>query len=86
MNLTRSIKQKALAIGFDLVGVTTADPIAADQTELFRKWLEAGYAAEMHYMHRNLEKRLDPAELMEGARSVICVGVDYNPAIRQPLP
>jgi epoxyqueuosine reductase len=86
MDLTRSIKQKALAIGFGLVGVTGAEPIDTAQTELFRKWLEAGYAAEMQYMRRNLEKRLDPAELMEGARSVICVGVGYNPATRQPPP
>ena len=86
MNLTESIKQKALAIGFDLVGITTAKPIGAGQTEMFRKWIEAGNAAEMQYMRRNLEKRVNPAELMEGARSVICVGVDYTPAIRQPSP
>ncbi|MCK4958659.1 MAG: tRNA epoxyqueuosine(34) reductase QueG [Planctomycetes bacterium] len=84
--MTESIKQKALAIGFDLVGVTGADLVDAAQAELFRKWLNAGYAAEMQYMQRNLEKRLNPAKLMEGAKSVICVGVDYNPANRPPPP
>jgi len=79
MNLTESIKQKAIDIGFDLVGVTGAEAIDADQIEYLSSWLTAGHAAAMHYMHRNFEKRTKPAELLAGAKSVICVGLNYKP-------
>jgi epoxyqueuosine reductase len=33
----------------------------------------------MDYMHRNLDKRTNPARLLEDAQSVICVGLNYTP-------
>ena len=33
----------------------------------------------MEYMHRNFEKRTDPGMLLEGAQSVICLGMNYKP-------
>jgi epoxyqueuosine reductase len=79
MNPADQIRQQALVLGLDLVGITDASPIEAGQVELLADWLEAGYAGEMGYMHRNLEKRICPAKLLEGARSVICVGLNYKP-------
>ena len=79
MNLTESIKQKAIDIGFDLVGITGAETIDTDQIEYLSSWLTAGHAAAMHYMHSNFEKRINPAELLAGAKSVICVGLNYKP-------
>jgi len=69
-------------LGFDLVGVTNASPLDAGQMELLADWLKAGYAARMNYMHRNLEKRIDPAKLLENAQSIIVVGLNYKP----PMP
>jgi epoxyqueuosine reductase len=40
----------------------------------------------MAYMHKNLQKRLDPARLMENARSVIVVGLNYTPPKREQGP
>jgi epoxyqueuosine reductase len=42
-------------------------------------WLQSGFAGQMDYMHRNLQKRINPAKLMEAARSVIVVGLNYTP-------
>jgi epoxyqueuosine reductase len=42
-----------------------------------RKWLDAGYHADMAWMERTAEKRLDPGLVLEGARSAILLGVDY---------
>jgi len=84
MNLTESIKQKALDLGFDLVGVTTAETIDAEQVEFLQKWLKAGFAGQMDYMRRNFEKRIEPAKLLKGARSVICVGLNYTPPVTKP--
>ncbi len=79
MSLTQDIKQKAIQLGFELVGVTDAAPISAEHSAALEKWLKSGFAGQMGYMHRNLQKRLNPARLMEGARSVIIVGLNYNP-------
>lgn len=79
MSLTEQIRQKAVDLGFDLVGITEASPVSAEHAGAFLQWLRDGCAGEMGYMARNLEKRLDPAKLLDGARSVICVGLNYQP-------
>jgi len=84
MGLTHNIKQKALELGFDIVGITDASPIDSCQAGFLFKWVESGFAGQMAYMHKNLEKRIGPAGLLENARSVICVGLNYNtPALPQ---
>ncbi|MEA3224811.1 MAG: tRNA epoxyqueuosine(34) reductase QueG, partial [Planctomycetota bacterium] len=79
MSLSQDIKRKTMDLGFDLVGVTGSAPIDARQAETFAVWLESGFAGEMDYMHRNLQKRLSPTKLMEGAQSIIVVGLNYTP-------
>ncbi len=80
MSLSQDIKHKTIELGFDLLGVTDAAPIDAEQAKAFAEWLDSGFAGDMDYMHRNLQKRLSPAKLTEGARSVIVVGLNYTPA------
>ncbi|NIT57827.1 MAG: tRNA epoxyqueuosine(34) reductase QueG, partial [Aliifodinibius sp.] len=55
MSKAHDIKAKALEIGFDLVGITEAEPIEREQFILFTDWLAFGYAGRMSYMHRNLD-------------------------------
>lgn len=82
MGLAGQIKQKGLELGFDLVGITDACPIEAQQVEILTNWLKFGFAGRMDYMHRNFQKRIDPAKLLEGAQSVIVVGLNYTPPRR----
>jgi len=84
MSLSQDIKHKTIELGFDLVGVTDAAPIDARQAEIFAQWLKSGFAGQMDYMHRNLQKRLDPARLFENAQSVIVVGLNYTPPKHKP--
>jgi len=84
MSLTKDIKQRALELGFDLVGITDASSINVNQVELLSGWLKSGYAGQMNYLHRNFEKRINPANLLENAQSVICVGLNYKP-LKQKL-
>ena len=79
MDLTQEIKHKALELGFDLVGIADALPIDKQQENVLCGWLHSGFAGQMAYMHQNLEKRIDPAGLLENAQSVICVGLNYTP-------
>ena len=84
MSLAQDIKQKALDLGFDLVGITDARPIDAEQTKILTDWLKYGFAGQMSYMHRNLDKRTNPSKLLENAKSVIVVGLSYKPPGHKP--
>ncbi len=80
MDVTGSIKEKAIEIGFDIVGITDAGPISKADEQAYRNWLDAGLAGEMGYMHRNFQKRIEPAKLLKGAKSVICVALNIKRA------
>ena len=80
MTITERIKEKALELGFDLVGITDASPVGTEQVNRLIGWLDAGYAGRMTWLHSNLEKRTDPAKLLPGAKSVIVVALNYKPA------
>ena len=84
MSLADDIKRKAIELGFDLVGITDASPIDVRQVEFFADWLASGFAGQMGYMHRNFEKRINPAKLLENAQSVIVVGLNYTSSPIQP--
>lgn len=45
----------------------------------FQKWLVNGMHGEMEYMARNIDKRLDPQKLIEGAKTIIVVLQNYYP-------
>ncbi|MBN2490825.1 MAG: tRNA epoxyqueuosine(34) reductase QueG [Planctomycetes bacterium] len=73
--LTRFVKDRARAVGFDRVGVAAAGR-ARDAGRL-RAWLEAGRHGEMAYLERHFEQRVDPRALLPGARSVVSVALGY---------
>ncbi len=79
MTLAQEIKQQSFRLGFDLVGITDAEAIDDGHVRFFTDWLSRSYAGRMDYMHRNLEKRINPAKLLPGAQSVIVVGLNYTP-------
>lgn len=83
--LAERVKQLALAVGFDLAGIASPEPSA--ETERFRSWLALGYAGEMRWLERRVEERVDPRRVLGGVRSVICVGLVYDPGARpEPRP
>lgn len=67
------VKSRALALGFDLVGIAPACP--SEHREHLLGWLAAGRHADMAYMARDVERRLDIREHLPSARSVIMVAV-----------
>jgi epoxyqueuosine reductase QueG len=78
MSLEQEIKDKGRELGFDAVGITGASPIGREHVEHLQEWLRRGYAGPMEYMSRNLEKRIDPAQLRKGTQSVIVVALNYK--------
>ena len=73
---TRWICAQASAAGFDLCGV--APLTGLDDLKYLRGWLDRGHAGEMKYLHD--PRRADPKLVMEGARGLIVVGLNYNSA------
>jgi epoxyqueuosine reductase len=76
--LKATIRERALELGFDAFGVAAATDIG-HYREFYMQWLEKGYNGRMSYMVRNVEKRLNPGQLFEGARSVLVVAKNYFP-------
>jgi len=79
-DLADDAKALALAVGFDLAGVTDAVP--RPETEFLRDWIARGFAGEMDYIERRVEQRVDPRLVVPDARSVIAVGLVYDPGAR----
>lgn len=74
--LAVEIKQKATALGFDLVGIAPAEP--SRYRDYFRRWLDDGQAGSMEYLARRFDERTAPATYFPGARSVVCVAINYH--------
>ena len=73
----KTLKRLAGECGFELAGVASAVP--SEDFEWYREWVEQGFAGEMKYLtDRRAEVRRDPRNLLESARSMICVGKLYN--------
>jgi epoxyqueuosine reductase len=70
------IKALAVEAGFSQVGITTVTPCPQANAR-FDYWLGAGMHGEMDYLVRHREKRRTPALLLQGARSAICVALNY---------
>jgi len=89
---TQWINDRARAAGFDLCGVAplngelipsanSAERGTFGELQRLPEWLARGYAGEMKYLYD--ARRGDPRQVMEGARSLIVVALNYN--VPQPL-
>src|SRR3989442_13169227 len=72
---TGELKRRALEMGFDAVGVASLEP-NAHAAELER-WLAAGYAGTMTYLHRQSANRKQPARIMPGAKVAVATLRNY---------
>ncbi len=69
------VKHWGLEVGFDLMGVASAG--AVETGDCLWEYLQRGYNGEMDYLARDVDKRIDVRRLVAGARSVVCVGLNY---------
>ncbi|MCX6996141.1 MAG: DUF1730 domain-containing protein, partial [Kiritimatiellaeota bacterium] len=76
MSLSEKIRRQALALGFDLVGLTPAR--CAEHADALFPWLKSGCHAGMGWMARDPETRADPARLLAGAKTIVCVALAYG--------
>jgi epoxyqueuosine reductase len=71
---TSWIRDRARTLGFDLCGIVAVEEYA--ELSHLPEWLAHGYAGEMNYLRD--PRRADPRLVLEGARSLIVVALNYN--------
>ena len=76
------IKQSASELGFNFCGVARAIKLDDDARRL-ELWLNKGMHGNMHYMERYFDLRIDPRQLVPGAKSVITLLLNYFPKDKQ---
>jgi len=86
-SLTADVKAAALQVGFDLAAIAPA--VSPPGFAPLQKWIEQGFAGDMHYLPRREAAYSHPRHVMDTVRSVIMVALNYktvdppNPAPNQ---
>jgi len=75
--LSQIIKQTAYNYGFALCGIAKAEPLFIEK-ERFEKALSQNFHAKKAYLERDIDKRFNPASLLENCKSVIVCAFNYN--------
>jgi epoxyqueuosine reductase len=82
---SKLIKMEAKKLGFLFCGISKAEFLEQEAPRL-ELWLKQNMQGEMHYMENYFDKRLDPRLLVDGAKSVISLGLNYYTDQRQSDP
>ena len=70
------IKDEAKKLGFMFCGIAKAEFLEEEAPRL-EKWLNNNMHGEMQYMENHFDKRLDPRLLVDGAKSVVSLALNY---------
>jgi epoxyqueuosine reductase len=70
------IQQRARELGFDGCRFTTAEP--PDHARNFEQWIANGSHGEMGWIQRNAHKRVDPQQVLSGAKTIIVLATSYH--------
>ena len=73
------IKAEAMRLGFLSCGISAAGFLEEEAPRL-ESWLAKNQNGEMSYMESHFDKRLDPTLLVDGAKSVISLLLNYYPS------
>lgn len=77
------VKQKALALGFHLCGVTGL--LSRRNTEFHEWWVDQGFGAGMNFLRTQRERRKSLQEILPGAQAAVVVALRF-PGAPDPLP
>lgn len=75
LNREELLCQWALEEGFDRAGIARLSP--SEHGEQYRRWVDQGDHAGMHYLARRVDERLNPSSRLEGSVSALCVALHY---------
>lgn len=82
--LRADILRAAAEAGACAAGFVAVEPVTDEARIFYDRWIRQGRHAGMEYMERYADIRNNPARLLEGARSMLCVAFRYaTPAMRR---
>src|SRR5690606_28137552 len=73
------IKAEALRLSFMSCGISKVEFLEQEAPRL-EKWLSENRNGKMQYMENHFDKRLNPALLVDGAKSVVSLLLNYYPS------
>lgn len=79
---SKFIKDEAKRLGFLSCGISKAGFLEEEAPRL-EKWLKNNYNGQMAYMENHFDKRLDPTLLVDDAKSVVSLLLNYYPSEMQ---
>lgn len=79
-----TIKAEARGLGFFACGIAKAQKVDIEEEQSFRNWIEEQNNAGMTYMANYIDVRLDPRLLLDNAKSIISVSLNYTPKVYMP--
>jgi epoxyqueuosine reductase len=82
---SQMIKDEALRLGFMQCGIARADFLEEEAPRL-ESWLKNNHHGQMGYMENHFDKRLDPRLLVDDAKTVISLTLNYFPEEQQHDP
>lgn len=82
-SISDTIRSYSRELGFDACGFSQAEEISSHHRDGLKAWLDKGYHADMGYMENHFNKRCNPALLVEGAKTVISLAMNYYPEVLQ---
>lgn len=80
--LSQKIKELAKEIGFEACGFAPVEEVANQNS--FLSWIKEGYQANMKYLENHFNKRMNPALLVPGSKTIIALALNYYPSKLQP--
>ena len=84
IDIANQIKSPAECLGFDACGFAAAAPVDDEAVARYDRWIEQGHNGCMQWAAGHRDLRRDPSMLLEGARIVISLALNYYPARFQP--
>jgi len=80
----KELERAAHDLGFSAVAAAPALPYRG--AAAYQAWIDAGYHADMAWMARNMERRVDPGQVVPGAATVLSLWMAYDPGPLGPKP
>ena len=77
-SISEAIRERALALGFDVCGFSSAEA-PWEAGDRLREFVGEGRHGSMEWMATTADRRIHPQAMWSGARSAIVLGVNYGP-------
>lgn len=81
---SNKLKAEARSLGFFACGIAQARPVNDGYARRFLRRVSSRTFADMEYMYRHVDLRLDPRLLVPGVQSIVSLALPYAPAVEVP--